>query len=198
MLGGYSWTTFDDLRAYLLQQIAPQRVLDIGPGVGKYGRLVRQAGRLQLQAQGMRAPGHPRRQVRQQVECPRRVAVVERPFGGQQPRPLLGRTRQHAAAGKFERGVELFVAAGTVLQLVQAAGSKRSEAGGLCQPSAAARGDHRAQFVRAFGRRIALLFGLAAVVAQARARRRNGRVERVGQARASFIETVACFIHACG
>ena len=50
---------------------------------------------------------------------------------------------------------------------LQAAGSKRSEASGICQPIAAARGDQRAQFVRAFGRRIALQYGLAAVVAKA-------------------------------
>ena len=41
MYGGYSFTTFDDLSAYLLEQIKPQRVLDIGAGEGKYGRMVR-------------------------------------------------------------------------------------------------------------------------------------------------------------
>lgn len=41
MLSGYSFTTFDDLSAYLLEQIRPQRVLDIGAGEGKYGRMVR-------------------------------------------------------------------------------------------------------------------------------------------------------------
>ncbi|MCW5653601.1 methyltransferase domain-containing protein [Hydrogenophaga sp.] len=41
MYGGYSFTTFDDLCACVLQYIKPERVLDIGPGEGKYGRMVR-------------------------------------------------------------------------------------------------------------------------------------------------------------
>ncbi len=44
MYSGYSWTTFDDLTVHLLQQIAPARILDIGAGEGKYGRLIRAAG----------------------------------------------------------------------------------------------------------------------------------------------------------
>jgi aryl carrier-like protein len=41
MYGGSSFTTFDDLCAFMLQHIKPKRVLDIGPGEGKYGRMVR-------------------------------------------------------------------------------------------------------------------------------------------------------------
>lgn len=44
MLSGYSWTTFDDLALYLLRQINPSRILDIGAGEGKYGRLIRSGG----------------------------------------------------------------------------------------------------------------------------------------------------------
>jgi hypothetical protein len=44
MISGYSWTTFDDLTLFLLRQINPQRVLDVGAGEGKYGRLIREAG----------------------------------------------------------------------------------------------------------------------------------------------------------
>ena len=43
MYSGYSFTTFDDLCVYLLTQIQPKRVLDIGAGEGKYGHLIRAA-----------------------------------------------------------------------------------------------------------------------------------------------------------
>ena len=43
MYSGYSFTTFDDLCVYLLTQIQPKRVLDIGAGEGKYGQLIRAA-----------------------------------------------------------------------------------------------------------------------------------------------------------
>ena len=41
MYGGYSFTTFDELTAHVLRQIKPKRVLDIGPGEGKYGKMIR-------------------------------------------------------------------------------------------------------------------------------------------------------------
>lgn len=44
MYAGYSYTTFDDLTLHLLQQIKPAKILDIGAGEGKYGKLVRAAG----------------------------------------------------------------------------------------------------------------------------------------------------------
>ena len=44
MYSGYSYTTFDDLTLHLLQQIRPAKVLDIGAGEGKYGKLIREAG----------------------------------------------------------------------------------------------------------------------------------------------------------
>lgn len=44
MIGGYSFSTYDELVVFLLRTIAPARVLDIGAGEGKYGRLIRQAG----------------------------------------------------------------------------------------------------------------------------------------------------------
>ena len=44
MYSGYSYTTFDDLTLHLLQQIRPTKVLDIGAGEGKYGKLIRAAG----------------------------------------------------------------------------------------------------------------------------------------------------------
>ena len=40
----YSWSFFDELTAFAIRRIAPQRVLDIGAGDGKYGQLVRAAG----------------------------------------------------------------------------------------------------------------------------------------------------------
>lgn len=44
MLSGYSWTTFDDLTLFLLRAIGPARILDIGAGEGKYGRIIRGSG----------------------------------------------------------------------------------------------------------------------------------------------------------
>lgn len=44
MYSGFSWTTFDDLTLHLLQAINPRRILDIGAGEGKYGRLIRAGG----------------------------------------------------------------------------------------------------------------------------------------------------------
>lgn len=44
MYSGFSWSTFDDLTLHLLQGINPQRILDIGAGEGKYGRLIRASG----------------------------------------------------------------------------------------------------------------------------------------------------------
>ncbi len=44
MYAGYSYTTFDDLTLHLLQQIQPAKVLDIGAGEGKYGKLIRESG----------------------------------------------------------------------------------------------------------------------------------------------------------
>ena len=49
-----------------------------------------QARGLQLQAQRLRAAGHARRQLGEQLERARRVAVVQRPFGREQPRALFG------------------------------------------------------------------------------------------------------------
>ena len=43
MRAGSSYTTFDDLSLYLLTQIQPKRILDIGAGEGKYGSLIRAA-----------------------------------------------------------------------------------------------------------------------------------------------------------
>ena len=44
MSPAYSWSFFDELTAFAIRRIAPQRVLDIGAGDGKYGQLVRAAG----------------------------------------------------------------------------------------------------------------------------------------------------------
>lgn len=41
MLQGFSWTTFDELSLFVLSLIKPTRILDIGSGEGKYGRLIR-------------------------------------------------------------------------------------------------------------------------------------------------------------
>ncbi len=41
MIEGISWTTFDELTLFVLSLIKPQRILDIGSGEGKYGRLIR-------------------------------------------------------------------------------------------------------------------------------------------------------------
>ena len=53
---------------------------------------------LQLQAQRMGAPRDAGRQLGEQLERARRVAVVERPFGGEQPRALVGRARRGGCA----------------------------------------------------------------------------------------------------
>ena len=37
----YSWSTYDDAFLRLVEIIQPERVLDIGAGSGKYGKLVR-------------------------------------------------------------------------------------------------------------------------------------------------------------
>lgn len=44
MYSGYSFPTFDDLTVHLLRRINPARILDIGAGEGKYGRLIRGCG----------------------------------------------------------------------------------------------------------------------------------------------------------
>ena len=54
-----------------------------------------------------------------------RVAIVERPFGGEQARALLGRTRRGAALRQVERAPQLLVARGAVLQPVRAAGGEQ-------------------------------------------------------------------------
>lgn len=41
MIEGISWTTFDELTMFVLSTIGPRRILDIGSGEGKYGRLIR-------------------------------------------------------------------------------------------------------------------------------------------------------------
>lgn len=41
MIEGTSWTTFDELTIFILSIINPKRVLDIGSGEGKYGKLIR-------------------------------------------------------------------------------------------------------------------------------------------------------------
>ena len=56
-------------------------------------RLAAEARGLQLQAQRMGAARHAGRQFGQQFERARRVAVVERPLGGEQARALFGRAR---------------------------------------------------------------------------------------------------------
>ncbi|WP_152601631.1 methyltransferase domain-containing protein [Burkholderia paludis] len=38
---GYSWPTFDQLTRYLIRLIDPGKILDIGAGGGKYGRMLR-------------------------------------------------------------------------------------------------------------------------------------------------------------
>ncbi|HEM7893898.1 class I SAM-dependent methyltransferase [Burkholderia cepacia] len=38
---GYSWPTFDQLTQHLVKSINPGRILDVGAGGGKYGRLLR-------------------------------------------------------------------------------------------------------------------------------------------------------------
>jgi hypothetical protein len=48
-----------------------------------------QAAGLQLQPQRMRAAGHAGGQLVQQFDRTLGIAVVERPFGGQQPRTVL-------------------------------------------------------------------------------------------------------------
>ncbi len=41
MIQGFSWTTFDELTLHILTQLQPRRILDIGAGEGKYGRIIR-------------------------------------------------------------------------------------------------------------------------------------------------------------
>ena len=38
----YSWNTFDDTIRHILEITQPQKVLDVGAGQGKYGKLIRQ------------------------------------------------------------------------------------------------------------------------------------------------------------
>lgn len=40
----YSWTTFDEVVRHVLQTLQPARILDIGAGQGKYGKMARDAG----------------------------------------------------------------------------------------------------------------------------------------------------------
>ncbi len=40
----YSWTTFDEVVRHVLQTLKPARILDIGAGQGKYGKMARDAG----------------------------------------------------------------------------------------------------------------------------------------------------------
>jgi hypothetical protein len=40
----YSWTTFDEVVRHVLQTLQPARILDIGAGQGKYGKMARAAG----------------------------------------------------------------------------------------------------------------------------------------------------------
>ena len=55
----------------------------------------------------------------------RRIAVVERPLGGEQPRALFGRARRGAAPGDRQRLAQLLVAQGPVLQPMRAAGGEQ-------------------------------------------------------------------------
>lgn len=40
----YSWNTFDEVVRHVLQTLQPARILDIGAGQGKYGKMARDAG----------------------------------------------------------------------------------------------------------------------------------------------------------
>ena len=90
-------------------------------GLQRFLRLAAEARRLQLQAQRVGPAGDAERQVGEQLQGARRVTVVERPFGGEQARALLGRARRGAAPGDRQRLAQLLVAQRPVLQAVGAA-----------------------------------------------------------------------------
>ena len=87
-------------------------------------RLLRQATearRLQLQAQGMGPARDTERQLVEQLAGAGGVAVVERPFGGEQARAFLGRARRRAALRQLEGASQFLVAQGPVLEAMRAA-----------------------------------------------------------------------------
>ena len=67
----------------------------------------------------------PRGSSAEQLQRTRRVAVVERPLGGEQPRALFGRARRGAASGDRQRLAQLLVAQRPVLQAMRAAGGEQ-------------------------------------------------------------------------
>jgi hypothetical protein len=71
------------------------------------------------------APRDADRKRVEQLDRARRVAVVERPFGGEQAGAFLGRARCRAALRQVEGATKLLVAQGAVLHPVRAAGGEK-------------------------------------------------------------------------